>query len=142
MGILYGDCHLALQNFINIVNFLFFLFLGPHLRYIEVPSLGGSYSCQPTHSHNERSEPQSVTYTTAQGNAGTPTHWERPGVKPKSLWILVRFIAATPQWELPNVVNFIKARPFNRRNIKIKIRQAVDKKSTTQSFALTSKYPG
>ena len=33
----------------------------------------------------------SVTYTTAHGNARSLTHWARPGIKPASSWILVRF---------------------------------------------------
>ena len=31
----------------------------------------------------------SVTYTTAHDNAGSLTHWARPGIRPASLWILV-----------------------------------------------------
>jgi len=30
-----------------------------------------------------------VTYTTAHGNAGSLTHWVRPGFEPESSWILV-----------------------------------------------------
>ena len=30
------------------------------------------------------------------------TQWVRPGIKLASSWILVRFITAEPQWELPN----------------------------------------
>ena len=33
----------------------------------------------------------SATYATAQGNAGSLTHWARPGIKPMSSWILVGF---------------------------------------------------
>ena len=29
------------------------------------------------------------------------THWAKSGIKPKSSWILVRFISTAPQWELP-----------------------------------------
>ena len=39
----------------------------------------------------------SVTYTTAQGNAGSFTHWARPGIEPASSWILVGFIATEPR---------------------------------------------
>ena len=42
----------------------------------------------------------SVTYTTACGNAGSLTHWERPGTEPISSWILVGFITTEPQQEL------------------------------------------
>ena len=44
-----------------------------------------------------------MTYTTAHGNAGSLTHWARPGVKPSSSWMLVGFIncwaiMGTPPW--------------------------------------------
>ena len=34
----------------------------------------------------------SVTYTTAHDNAGSLTHWARPGIEPTSSWILGGFI--------------------------------------------------
>ena len=34
----------------------------------------------------------SVAYTTAQSNVGSLIHWARPGIKPMSSWIWVRFI--------------------------------------------------
>ena len=43
----------------------------------------------------------SVTYTTARGNAGSLTHWARPGIELASSWILFRFLSAAPQQELP-----------------------------------------
>ena len=46
----------------------------------------------------------SATYTTAHGNTGSLTHWARPGTKPASLLILVRFITPEPQWELLNLL--------------------------------------
>ena len=49
-----------------------------------------------------RSRVASVTYTTAHGNDGTLTHWARPGIKPVSSWILVRFLSTKPLWELTN----------------------------------------
>ena len=46
--------------------------LGPHLWYMEIPRLG------------VESELQlwvlSVTYTTAHGNTGSPTHWAKTGI--------------------------------------------------------------
>ena len=44
----------------------------------------------------------SVTYIAAHSNAGYLTHGGRPGISPMSLWILVGFITAEPQWELPS----------------------------------------
>ena len=32
------------------------------------------------------------TYTTAHSNAGSLTHWARPGIEPVSSWILIGFI--------------------------------------------------
>ena len=40
---------------------------------------------------------ESETYTTAHHNAGSLTHWARPGIKPASLWLLVGLITAEPQ---------------------------------------------
>ena len=63
----------------------------------------------PSHSR-ARSEPHQIqaayaTYTTAHGNPGSLTHWERPGIEPTSSWLLVRFITAKPQQELPYIHN-------------------------------------
>ena len=42
----------------------------------------------------------SATYTTAHCNAGSLTHWARPGIEPTTSWFLVRFISSLLQWEL------------------------------------------
>ena len=56
------------------------------------------------HSHsNTGSEPRSVTYTTAHGNAGSLTHRSRPGIEPESSWIWSGLLTAEPQRELPNL---------------------------------------
>ena len=41
----------------------------------------------------------SATHTTAHGNAGSLTHWVRPGIEPATSWFLVRFVSSAPQWE-------------------------------------------
>ena len=62
----------------------------------------GATMCQPT------PQPQqleiwgvSVTYTKAHGNDASLSHWLRPGIKPTSSWIPLRFISTVPQQELP-----------------------------------------
>ena len=61
-----------------------------------------SYSCQPTPQTQQlRIQVVSVTSTTNHGNAGSPTHWVRPGIEPTYSWILVIFISTVPQGELP-----------------------------------------
>ena len=64
--------------------------------------MNGNYSCWPT------PQPQqlgiwaaSETCTTAHGNAISSAHWVRPGIEPKSSWLLVGFVAAEPRWEVP-----------------------------------------
>ena len=42
----------------------------------------------------------SLTYITAHGNAESLTHQAKPGIKPTTLWFLVKFISAAPQQEL------------------------------------------
>ena len=62
-----------------------YIFLGPHLQHMEVPSLG---------------ELQLLAYSIAHGNAGSLTHWEGPGLEPKPSCILVRFVTTEPLQEL------------------------------------------
>ena len=42
----------------------------------------------------------SATYTTAHSSAGSLTHWVRPGIKPVSSWILVRFVSICFPWAM------------------------------------------
>ena len=54
------------------------------------------------HSHSNRGfQIVFVTYTAAQSNFGSLIHWVRPGIGPKSSWILVEVIATKPQQEFP-----------------------------------------
>ena len=46
----------------------------------------------------------SVTYTTVNGNAGSLTHWARPGMELVSLWMLVGFATAEPWQELLKIL--------------------------------------
>ena len=45
------------------------------------------------------SEPQLTPYATVYINTRSLTCWARPGIKPASLWILVRFITTEPHQE-------------------------------------------
>ena len=80
----------------------FFFFLRLHPRHMKVPRL--RVELEPLLQPQQLRIPApSVTYTAAHGNKGSPTHWARPGIEPASLEILVGFVSAAPQWELPNV---------------------------------------
>ena len=51
------------------------------------------YSCQPTPQPQQcKIWAMSAIHTTAHSNARSLTHWERPGIEPAFLWILVGFI--------------------------------------------------
>ena len=63
-----------------------------------------SYSCRPTpqpQQHRIQAASASATYTTAHGDTGSLPHWGGLGIESASSWILVGFITAEPQWELP-----------------------------------------
>ena len=86
-----------LSNLLFSIYFIFnFLsFYGCTHSIWRFPDQGSNQSW----SHQPMPEPQqcglwatSVTHTTADGNAGSLTLWARPGIKPASSWILVRFV--------------------------------------------------
>ena len=54
----------------------------------------------------------SMTYTTADGNAGSLIHWRRPGIEPESSWILVRFIITEPQEKLQSEKSYSSEKQF------------------------------
>ena len=75
--------------------FLSFDFLVPYLQHMKVPRLGVKSKLQlPAYTIAKAMQiwATSVTYTTVHGNAGSLTHWARPGIKRVSSWILVRFV--------------------------------------------------
>ena len=41
----------------------------------------------------------------SHSNAGSLTHWVRPGIKSAQSWIWVRLVSAAPQWELRILLN-------------------------------------
>jgi len=85
--------------FIFSLSFFFFLsfcsFLGRSHGMWRFPGYGSNQSCSPCPTPEPqqiRTRAVSVTYTTAHGNAGSPTHWARPGIKPETSWFLVGFV--------------------------------------------------
>ena len=104
---------LLLWNFLLELSFFLFTFiylfifvlLGPHPWHTEIPRLRVKLELQlPASATATATQAVSATYTTAWGNTRSLTHWARPGIEPASLWILVRFISAAPQWEFYLVI--------------------------------------
>ena len=89
---LYVDINTS-QNLSSDFFFLSFVFLGPHPQHME--ALRGwirAVAASLHHGHsNTGSEPHA--YTTDHVNAGSLTHWARPGIESKSSWIPVGFVS-------------------------------------------------
>ena len=88
------------QHLVIFFLFFFCFFLGPHPWHKEVPRIGVEldYSCWPMpQSRQGQNQAASATCTTAHINW---SHWERPGIKPTSSWILIGFVSAEPEGEL------------------------------------------
>ena len=80
----------------------FFFFRATPMAYGGSKARGriGTLAAGLYHSHNNTRSESCVTYTRAHGNTRSLTHWVMPGIKPASLWILVRFVSAEPWQEL------------------------------------------
>ena len=91
-----------------------FCFLGLYLRHMVIPRL------------RVELELQLLAYTTAAAmwdpslicdlhhsswQRQIPTPWVRPGIEPASSWILVRFVSAVPQRELPACMFSVRIPP-------------------------------
>ena len=61
---------------------------------------------------NAGSEPWSLTYTTAHSDSRSLTHW----AEPIASWILVQFVTAEPQWELPRMALALKCTCWSSSN--------------------------
>ena len=61
--------------------------------------LNHSCSCLPS-TQQHRIWATSAIYITAHSSAGSLTHWGRPGIRPASSWIVVRFVTTQPPLKL------------------------------------------
>ena len=93
-------------NFFAFLIFFFFFFLraapmacGSSQARGWTGAIASAYT--PATATQHRVQAMSATYTTTHGNAGSLSHWTRTGIKPKSSCLLVVFVSAVPQWELP-----------------------------------------
>ena len=88
-------------------NFLFVCFLGPNLRHMEGPRLGVKSELQLlVHAIATATWDLNLfcdLHHTAHSNSRSQTHWVSPGTEPTSSRMLVGFVSAAPQQELPNL---------------------------------------
>ena len=98
-------------NSIFQIFFFFCLFEGHTHSIWRFPGQGSNQSC----SHQPTAQPQqhqilaaSATYPTTHGNAGSLTHWARPGIEPATPWFLVGFTSTEPWRELHRIFQILK----------------------------------
>ena len=78
--------------------------------------------CQPTPQPQQHQvQAASSTYTTAHGNAGSLTHWARPGIEPVSSWMLVRFANLWARTGTPKLCTLNECSSFYGNYISIKM---------------------
>ena len=104
---------LSFVLFFGVFSFCFvlFVFLGPHLRHMEVPRLGVWLELLlPAYATASATPNPSCVcdLTTAHGKARSLTYWARPGIKPETSWLLVGFVSTVPRLELlsHNFINY------------------------------------
>ena len=93
------DC--LIHNFFFFL--VFYLFRAALTAHGVSQARGSNQSCfcRPAPEPQQRQIPAvSVTCTTAHHNAGSLTHWMRPGIEPTTSRFLVEFISAAPWQEL------------------------------------------
>ena len=88
------------SSFLSFSFFFFFLFLGPHLRHVEVPRLGVESELQLPASAKATAS-QDPSHVCDLQHSSQQLQIPDPGIKPASSWILVGFVSAAPQQELP-----------------------------------------
>ena len=81
--------------------FFFLLFRAEPMAYGSSQGWGRIGAVAAGLHHSQGIRVTSTTYTTAHNNAGSLTHWARPGIVPTSSWILVRLLTSQPWWKLP-----------------------------------------
>jgi len=95
-------------SFFFFLSFFFFFFCLFAISWATPAAYGGSQArgrirAVATGLHHTQIRVVSATYTIAHGNGGSLTHWVRWRIEPASSWMLVRFISAKPQQELPKM---------------------------------------
>ena len=89
------------MRFITIIIIIILFFRAAPRAYGNFQARGQirATASSPHHSHSNVGSKLRLAYTTAHGNAGSPTHWERLEIEPASSEILDGFISAVPQQE-------------------------------------------
>ena len=86
--------------------YFYFFLLWPHPWQIELPGLGVKLELQlPVYATATAMPDPSRICNLCCSNAGSLTHWKRPGIKPASSWTLIRFLICwATRWNLASFV--------------------------------------
>ena len=109
-----GGAESAPNYFVLLIEYLglfffFFFFLGLHPQHMEIPRLGGNWSCSRWPTPQQRQIwATSVTNTRAHGIARSLMHWVRLGIAPASSRMLVRIVSAGPWGELQYLGHYVQ----------------------------------
>ena len=82
------------------VVLFFFFILGLHPQYMEVPRPGVESQLQLPAYTTATAMPYLSHVCTAHGNAGSLTHWVRPGIESETSWFTVGYVSTVPWQEL------------------------------------------
>ena len=103
LSILFGSVLFFIRTGLFLFFPFFFFFRAAPTAYGSSQARGqiGAIASGLHHSHSKvGSKPCLQTYTTAHGNARSPTHWIRPGIKHPILMDTSWIVSTAPQWEL------------------------------------------
>ena len=115
---------IPLSLFLSILEIFFFFFF---LCFLGLPTAYegsqarvqiGAVAAGLCHSHSNAGSEPPLQLTPLLHNAGSLTHWVRPGIEPMSSWILVRFLSAEPWWERL-YWDFFNVTPLNREQLQV-----------------------
>ena len=101
-------CFRSCYAMVGTLQISFFFFLGLYLQCMAAPRLGVKWELQllayHSHSHSQcQIQATSATYTAACSNAGSLTHWVRPGIESASSRILARVLTCWATMGTPQI---------------------------------------
>ena len=105
----YGVCFTQVERFFFKVLYFFLWAIPAAYGSFQTRGWIGAVAAGLYHSHsNARSKPQlwptlQVAAMPGCGNAGSFTHWARPGIEPTTSWILVGFIICSATMKTPRI---------------------------------------
>ena len=77
--------------------YYYYWFLGPQQQHMGRSQAGGRIGATVANLHHSHSDARICDLCPAHSNAGPLTHSAKPGIKPESSWLQVRFVTTEPR---------------------------------------------